>query len=131
MWRRRAGTPWREMLIAEDGDRPIGFVQIIDPAGDPDHYWGDCGPGLRAIDIWIGESSDLRRGYGQQMMTLALGRCFADPSVSAILIDPMAGNERAHRFYEAMGFRFVERRQFGPDDCFVYTLTRADWRKGA
>jgi aminoglycoside 6'-N-acetyltransferase len=132
-WENQLGRdePWREMLIAEDGDRPIGFLQIIDPAGDPDRYWGDCGPGLRAIDIWIGEESDLRRGYGRRMMTLALGRCFADPSVSAILIDPMADNERAYRFYEAMGFRFVERRRFGPDDCLIYTLTRADWRKGA
>jgi hypothetical protein len=29
---------------------------------------------------------------------------------------------RAHRFYERLGLRFVERRRFGNDDCFVYRL---------
>jgi aminoglycoside 6'-N-acetyltransferase len=34
----------------------IGFVQIIDPAREESHYWGDAPGGLRAIDIWIGEA---------------------------------------------------------------------------
>lgn len=42
-----------------------------------------------------------------------------------MLIDPLASNERSHRFYERLGFRFVERRSFGEDDCFVYRLERA------
>ncbi len=58
------------------------------------------------------------------MMRLALERCFADPQVSAVLIDPLASNTRAHRFYERLGFRFVERRRFGADECFVYRLDR-------
>jgi len=27
-----------------------------------------CGPGYRAIDIWIGEEKDLNKGYGTEMM---------------------------------------------------------------
>jgi hypothetical protein len=46
--------------------------------------------------------------------------------VTAILIDPLASNVRAHRFYERLGFRFVERRRFGDDDCVVYVLDRVD-----
>ena len=65
--------------------------------------------------------------HGTTMMRLALARCFAAPGVTAVLIDPLASNTRAHRFYERLGFRFVERRQFGQDDCFVYRLGRADW----
>ena len=46
-----ARTPdWREQLIAELEGRPIGFIQIIDPAREESHYWGDCAPNLRAID---------------------------------------------------------------------------------
>ena len=45
----------------------------------------------------------------------------------SFLIDPLASNERAHRFYERLGFAFVERRQFGADDCFVYCLERSRW----
>ncbi len=109
---------------------PIGFVQIIDPAREDSHYWGDVGPGLRAIDIWIGEEAYLGRDYGTAAMRAALERCFADASVTGILIDPLANNVRAHRFYERLGFRFVERRDFGGDDCFVYRLDRpADYAR--
>jgi aminoglycoside 6'-N-acetyltransferase len=82
---------WREQLIAEIEGRPIGFVQIIDPAREESRYWGEVPEGLRAIDIWIGEERDLGRGYGTEMMAQALARCFADPTVEAVLIDPLAG----------------------------------------
>lgn len=55
---------WREQLIAELDGRPIGFVQVLDPAADPERYWGEVAPGLRAIDIWLGEATDLDRGLG-------------------------------------------------------------------
>ncbi len=121
-------TPeWREQLIAEIDRRPIGFIQIIDPACEDSHYWGDVPANLRAIDIWIGEEIDLGKGYGTQMMQLALTRCFADLKVTAVLVDPLAGNTRVHRFYERFGFQFVESRRFGSDDCLVYRVNRADW----
>jgi aminoglycoside 6'-N-acetyltransferase len=115
---------WRELLIGEVDGRPVGVLQIIDPQAEETHYWGDVESGLRAIDIWIGEEEDLGRGYGREMMRLALARCFADPSVHAVLIDPLASNIRAHRFYERLGFRRIDRRMFGSDDCFVYRLDR-------
>ncbi|MCI3951839.1 MAG: acetyltransferase, partial [Burkholderiales bacterium] len=67
------------------------------------------------------------KGYGTRIMALALERCFAKRSVSAVLIDPLASNIRAHRFYERLGFRFLEGRRFGNDECFVYRLDRADY----
>ena len=118
---------WREQLIAEIDDRPIGCVQIIDPALEDSHYWGDVAANLRAIDIWIGEKSDLNQGYGTQMMQLALIRCFAEPAVTAVLVDPLASNIRAHRFYIRFGFRFIEQRYFDHDECFVFRLNRTDW----
>jgi len=118
---------WREQLIAELDGRPIGFVQIIDPAREESHYWGDVPSDLRAIDIWIGEGTDLGKGYGTKMMQLALAQCFADPAVTAVLVDPLASNTRAHRFYERLGFQFVEPWRFGDDDCYIYRLDRADW----
>ena len=121
-------TPdWRELLIAESDGRPIGFIQIIDPAREETRSWGDVEPDLRAIDIWIGEAADLGRGYGSELMRHALERCFADPAVKAVLIDPLASNTRARRFYERLGFRCIERRTFGDDDCFVLRIERRDW----
>ena len=118
---------WREQLIAELNSRPIGMIQIIDPALEDSHYWGKVASNLRAIDIWIGEATDLNKGYGTIMMRLALTRCFADSLVKAVLVDPLAYNTRAHRFYQRLGFKFVERRHFGDSDCFVYQLNREDW----
>ena len=118
-------VPWRENLIAEADGVPVGLMQVIDPAEEESHYWGDCGPGLRAIDIWIGPPEWLGRGVGTQMMRQAIARCFADPTVTAILIDPLAENLRARRFYERLGFREVGPRRFGDDDCVVYRLDRA------
>lgn len=121
-------TPdWREQLIAEADGRPIGFIQIIDPAREESHYWGDCLPGLRAVDIWIGEATDLNRGHGTRMMQLALARCFASPEVTAVLIDPLASNTRAIRFYQRLGFHPVGLRWFGSDECLVHELSRAEW----
>ncbi|MBW8637217.1 acetyltransferase [Hoeflea sp. WL0058] len=119
--------PWRQLLIAEEADRPIGFMQIIDPKEEETHYWGDVAPNLRAIDIWIGEETDLGRGYGTEMMRLALERCFSDPDVTAVLIDPLARNVRAHAFYQRLGFRPVGRRMFDEDDCLVHRMERRAW----
>ena len=116
--------PWRELLIAEVDDRPIGMLQIIDPTEEEDHYWGDIAPGHRAIDIWIGEPDCLGHGFGTTMMRFAIARSFADPAVHSIVIDPLASNTRAIRFYERLGFERVERRFFGEDDCWVLRLAK-------
>lgn len=118
---------WRSQLVAEADGRPVGYLEIIDPAREPDHYWGDTGPDLRAIDLWIGEAGDLGRGMGSAMMSLALARCFDDPAVKAVLVDPLASNERAHRFYQRHGFRALAPRRFGADECLVHRLSRSDW----
>lgn len=118
---------WRDQLIGEVDGRPVGFLQIIDPAREDSHYWGDVPENRRAIDVWIGEADDLGKGYGTQMMVLGLERCFAPPSVVAVLVDPLASNVRAHRFYERFGFRFLERRTFGSDECMVLALDRTEY----
>lgn len=122
---------WRKQLIAVVDERPIGVLQIIDPAIEETHYWGDIQKGFRAIDIWIGESSDLGKGYGTTMMRLALDQCFSNSELKAVLVDPLARNTRAHRFYERLGFQFSERRRFGDEDCFVYCLRRDEFMKSS
>ncbi|RYD55854.1 MAG: GNAT family N-acetyltransferase [Sphingobacteriales bacterium] len=120
---------WRRQLMAEVSGRPIGFVQIIDPYYEETHYWGTVHENLRAIDIWIGDATDLGNGYGTQMMHQAIDICFEDPLVTSILIDPLHSNTNAIRFYERFGFSFIERRKFGEDDCCVYELQREYWGK--
>lgn len=117
-------SPYQDILIFEEEGRPVGVVCDIDPAREESHYWGECEEGLRALDIWIGEARDRGRGVGTEMMHLALARAFAEPAVKAAIIDPLASNLRAVRFYERIGFRAVERRWFGRDDCLVMRLDR-------
>jgi len=44
-----------------------------------------------------------------------------------VLVDPLVSNTRAHRFYERLGFKLLERRRFGDDDCLVCRLARRDY----
>jgi len=118
---------YNQYYIAELHGRPIGAMQIIDPHRERSHYWGEISPNLRAIDIWIGEPDCLGKGYGKSMMRLAFQLCFAEPAVTAIIIDPLASNVRAHRFYQRLGFKPVGRRRFGDDDCLVLELLRDVW----
>lgn len=119
---------WREQLIAELNGRAIGFCQIIDPQLEETQYWGNVGADLRALDIWIGEADALGRGYGTEIMKLLITRCFAAANVSAILIDPLKSNVAAIRFYERLGFEFVEERCFTDVVCSVYRLQRTHWK---
>lgn len=120
-------TAWRQQLIAELNGQPIGFVQIIDPAEEETHYWGEIEPNKRAIDIWIGDKNSLGKGYGKQMMYLAIEKCFESPLVDEILLDPLESNTKAIKFYEQLGFTFIEFRQFPDVKSPVYTLKRATW----
>ncbi len=115
---------WREQLIAELHEEPIGFIQIIDPFLEETHYWGEIEPNKRAIDIWIGEEQNLNQGYGTKMMQLAIEKCFKNKSVDGILVDPLKSNRKAQRFYQKIGFEFVEERKFDGTDCMVYELKR-------
>jgi len=117
-------------VIAEVESQPVGVMQVCDPHTEPTHYWGEIEPGLRAIDIWIGPPEWLDRGVGTQMMRQMIDRCFAEAGVSAIVIDPLNTNVRAHRFYRRLGFRVVERRMFEDDDCLVMRLEKTDWIPG-
>ncbi|WP_158858485.1 GNAT family N-acetyltransferase [Lunatibacter salilacus] len=120
----RRNPAWREQLVAELDGEPIGFLQIIDPFLEETHYWGDVEPSKRAIDIWLGEENNLNKGYGTRIMELAIERCFQDPAVDGILIDPLKSNVKAHRFYKRLGFEFIEERIFEETVCFVFELRR-------
>jgi aminoglycoside 6'-N-acetyltransferase len=121
--------PYSEKLVAEFNGKAIGFVQIIDPANERTHYWGNVAENLRAIDVWIGEAENLNKGFGTQMMQAALARCFAHKDVTAVLIDPLASNTAAIRFYKRIGFEFVEKRVFNESPCEVYQFERSTWER--
>jgi aminoglycoside 6'-N-acetyltransferase len=135
------GTDWTDELsssayqltyvIAEVEGQPVGVMAVCDPHTEPSHYWGESEPGLRAIDTWIGPPEWLGRGVGTVMMTGMIDRCFAEPGVKAIVIDPLASNTAAIRFYQRLGFVPEGRRMFDEDDCLVHRLERQVWEARA
>jgi len=120
---------WREQLVAELDNEPIGFIQIIDPHFEETHYWGNIGPNKRAIDIWIGEEYNLNLGYGTLMMKLAIERCFINPDVNEIMVDPLKTNTKAHRFYKRLGFDFIKERKFDGINCYIFAISRKQYNK--
>lgn len=122
--------PGRAHFIAEADGEPVGVMEFTDPEHDDTRYWGEMPAGYRALDIWIGPSNRLGQGLGTLMMREAISMCFADTSVHSILIDPLETNTDAIRFYERIGFRFVEIRRFDEDVCAVHRLLRSEWEQG-
>ena len=117
-------VPWRELLIAEEDGRSIGFVQLIDASEEESHYWDGATPGTWALDIWIGSSEDRGRGFGAEAMRAAIARVFEQHRANALVIDPKVDNRRAIAFYERLGFEAVGERDFDGDLCLVMRLTR-------
>ena len=115
-------VPWRELLIAEEDGRSIGFVQLIDASEEESHYWVDVEPGTWALDIWIGSPEDRGRGLGAQAMRAAVARTFEHPGAHTVVIDPKVSNRRAIAFYQRLGFEPVGERDFDGDSCLVMRL---------
>jgi aminoglycoside 6'-N-acetyltransferase len=120
---------WRELLIGLMNDRPIAFMQVIDPLLEETHYWGEVTPNQLAVDIWIGDIKETAQGYGTILMKMLLDRCFTNPKIERVILDPLVTNTKAIRFYDRLGFQLIERRKFGEDDCYVYAINREQWLK--
>ncbi len=61
------------------------------------------------------------------MMKLAMNRSFEDRKITDIIIDPLETNKGAIRFYERIGFKFIEKKKFEERNCLVYKLSRQYW----
>jgi aminoglycoside 6'-N-acetyltransferase len=117
---------WREFLVAEHDGEPVGFVCLIDVLEEESHYWGfDEQPGAWGLDIWIGAAEHRGRGFGETMMRQAIERCFELHGATTVLIDPLASNVDAIRFYERLGFTAVGERWFDDDLCAVHRFDRS------
>jgi AacA4 family aminoglycoside N(6')-acetyltransferase len=95
-------TPYIAML----GERPIGYAQSYVAMGSGAGWWEDeTDPGVRGIDQFLCEPSDLGQGLGTRMVKALVARLFEDPAVTRIQTDPDPRNLRAIRCYEKAGFR--------------------------
>jgi RimJ/RimL family protein N-acetyltransferase len=62
----------------------------------------------KGIDLFIGETDYINKGYGTRILKLFLQQyIFHQPEVQCACIDPELYNERAIRTYEKVGFKTV------------------------
>lgn len=124
-----------DIRIAEVNKKPIGVLELIDPFKEPTGYWRNINFDLevnsRALDIWIGETRYLNKGYGTSMMEWVFKHCFVDLDCDSIVIDPLINNKDAIRFYQRLGFKKIGIEKFDNDICLVHALKRKDWLRNS
>lgn len=97
-----------QMFIAHADNTPIGFIQYYSLEHEASseiraHFKSDLA-GIYGLDLFIGESSFLRKGYGTFMLTQFIHN-FLSNSAQKIVVDPETSNTAAISFYEKMGFK--------------------------
>jgi UDP-4-amino-4,6-dideoxy-N-acetyl-beta-L-altrosamine N-acetyltransferase len=89
-----AADPDRYQILLSEG-RAIGFVSFAPVEGRPGTWtWG----------LYVG-AADAPRGSGTALGTLALHHATTRLKAHAVRSEAMAGNTRAIRLYERLGFR--------------------------
>ena len=97
----RSSAPGSFILGAFDSQQQppqlVGVARIERQTGVKErHKAGLCGVYVTA--------SHRRRGVGRALVTAALERAAADPTLEAVLVSAAAGQRDAQRLYESLGF---------------------------
>lgn len=103
-----AGEQPVELLVAEEGGRPIGWCQWYRCADDPE--WAadvGAGPDDAAIDYALGDRDALGRGVGTGVIALLVTHVRTILPRAAIFADPEVANTASRRVLEKNGFVLV------------------------
>jgi RimJ/RimL family protein N-acetyltransferase len=107
-------------------DRLIGFVVI--------HHieWNNA---VGLISIGIGDPDYRSKGYGQEVMQLAMNYAFNELNLYRLGLDVIGDNPRAIHLYEKLGFRHegAKRKAVHRDgvrvDLLIMGILREEWNK--
>jgi RimJ/RimL family protein N-acetyltransferase len=113
----KMACPWQRLFIVYAQGQPIGYVQYYDV--NQDQRFAQP-PGTVGIDIFIGQTSFLGKGYGGRILRQLLDELKKDPSITKIVIDPHVQNVRAIRCYEKAGFRLE--RIIMPEQVYLMSM---------
>jgi aminoglycoside 6'-N-acetyltransferase len=103
-----AGDQPVELLVALDGDRPIGWCQWYRCGDDPE-WAAEIGAGDEdvGIDYAIGEPDCVGRGLGTEVIAALVRLVRAERPACAVTADPEAHNLASRRVLEKNGFELV------------------------
>ena len=86
---------------------PIGYIEYYVANRIGGGWWPDQPDGVYGIDVFIGDSEKLGKGYGSLFIRLFIDSLFVKPEIKKIIIDPAIDNHRAIRCYQKVGFQPV------------------------
>lgn len=112
-WSELAGRPQRCYLIAQDGDRCVGYAGLS--------VAGDTADVMTIAVAPQAQGSGVGRLLLQELISLATAA-----SVSAVLLEVRADNEPAQRLYRRSSFEqiSVRRRYYQPGDVDALVMRR-------
>jgi len=111
----RGEVPITAYIVQLDG-RPVGMIDWMRFGDLPElqRLYEVDDPDVANCDMLIGEPTAVHRGLGAPLVREFLAQVvFADPRISACVLDPVPDNAVAIRAYEKAGFRFLRAL---PDD---------------
>ncbi len=113
-------TGYHWPFIAVTGDEPVAYIQAWRPTMLANYPWQHSLPQTaRGMDIIIGETANLNRGLGTQIIKAFSAKLFAE-GATRLLIDPEKENGRAVACYMKAGFTPYE--EFIEDDRSITLL---------
>lgn len=115
--------------IAFDNGVPFGYLIVSPITLDSNDAYGQyCSGEAITLDVFIGNPSYIGKGIAHVMIQQFLLNQF--PTIQEVIIDPEAGNQRAIRVYEKVGFKIVGERiaPWHPVPHFVMRLNMEELR---
>ena len=90
------------MAKKRDSEKPIGYIQYCLTDKADNGWWGthiEDITGTVGIDIIIGETDYIGKGYGTTILKLFIEKIYKETSATKIITDPDPNNLAAIRFY--------------------------------
>jgi len=105
---RYIGSDYVFPFIIYDKDKAIGYIHYYFANRVGKGWWPNAKPGTVGIDIFIGETGYIGKGYGKKILEKFLKVISQDQKIKKVIVDVAPDNARAKACYEKVGFSFVE-----------------------
>lgn len=100
-------NPFHWAELGELAGQPVVLTERYHPrwrvlANQYDYHPGDIG-----MHVLVGPADTAIHGFTDAMMTAVMARCFADESVTRVVVEPDIGNDAIHAKNAAAGFEVL------------------------
>lgn len=125
-----APPDWMRCWRIDYEGRAIGYAHDYDVTQDGG-VWDnepDIGPGVRGIDLLIGEAEFINRKLGREAMRVLTKTLFETGEVERTISDPHPDNWPAIIAFKKVGYRERGRRQLPSGSIMLLTAAKAIWK---